>query len=100
MQVIFIATAAHSLPGFAFGNVSLEFLVGFTNVGFVLHEGRKRLLYQLAIQLLNVEQGERFYPIQGLADAGCFLQVQFAHSMQKLNHFARRADPRRPELLT
>jgi hypothetical protein len=50
MQVIFVAVArARSLAGFPFGEVSFEFLVGFTNVGFVLHEGRKSLFHELAI---------------------------------------------------
>ena len=38
MQVIFVAIARdRSLAGFPFGKVSFEFLVRFTNIGFVLH---------------------------------------------------------------
>ena len=73
MQVIFIAVAGNrSLAGFPFGEIGFEFLVGFTNVGFVLHERGQSLFHEIAIQLLDVQQSQRLDPIQGLADARVF----------------------------
>src|SRR5262245_16304383 len=73
MQVIFVAVArARSLAGFPFGKVGFEFLVRFTNIGFVLHQRGKSLLSQVAIQLFDIEQGQRLDPVQGLADTWHF----------------------------
>ena len=74
---------ARSLAGFPFGQVGFEFLVRFANVGFVLHQRRQGLLHQLVVQLFDIEQGQRPHPVEGLADARSFFQVELAHPVQQ-----------------
>ena len=63
MQVILVTAAGAWLLRLLFGQEGFELLVSFTNIGFVLHEGRQGLLDQFIIQLFDVEQRQRTSPV-------------------------------------